>query len=48
MTRSTSPPTTRSTANTLDRAKEIGAYVLDHHVTSVEIRRIHDTAQKRG
>ena len=28
---------------TLDRAKEIGAYVLDHHVTSVEIRRIHDT-----
>ena len=33
---------------TLDRAKEIGAYVLDHHVTSVEIRRIHDTAEKRG
>ena len=33
---------------TLDRAEEIGAYVLDHHVTSVEIRRIHDTAQKRG
>jgi hypothetical protein len=33
---------------TLDRAKEIGAYVLDHHVTSVEIRRIHDTAQKRA
>jgi hypothetical protein len=33
---------------TLDRAKEIGAYVLDHHVTSVEIRRIHDTARKRG
>jgi hypothetical protein len=33
---------------TLDRAKEIGAHVLDHHVTSVEIRRIHDTAQKRG
>ena len=31
---------------TLDRAKEIGAYVLDHHVTSVEIRRIHDTAEK--
>jgi hypothetical protein len=33
---------------TLDRAKEIGAYVLDHHVTSVEIRRIHDTADKRA
>ena len=33
---------------TLDRAKEIGAYVLDHHVTSVEIRRIHDTANERG
>lgn len=33
---------------TLDRAKEIGAYVLDHHVTSVEIRRIHDTAKKRA
>jgi hypothetical protein len=33
---------------TLDGAKEIGAYVLDHHVTSVEIRRIHDTAEKRG
>lgn len=33
---------------TLDRAKEIGAHVLDHHVTAVEIRRIHDTAQKRG
>ena len=33
---------------TLDRAKEIGAYVLDHHVTSVEIRPIHDTAEKRG
>jgi hypothetical protein len=33
---------------TLDRAKEIGAYVLDHHVTAVEIRRIHDTAEKRG
>ena len=33
---------------TLDRAKQIGAYVLDHHVTSVEIRRIHDTAEKRG
>ena len=30
----------------LERAKEIGAYVLDHHVTSVEIRRIHDTAEK--
>ena len=29
-------------------AKEVGAYVLDHHVTSVEIRRIHDTAEKRG
>lgn len=29
-------------------AKEIGAHVLDHHVTSVEIRRIHDTAPKRG
>ena len=27
-----------------ERAREIGAYVLDHHVTSVEIRRIHDTA----
>ena len=33
---------------TLDRAEEIAAYVLDHHVTSVEIRRIHDTAEKRG
>jgi hypothetical protein len=33
---------------TLDRAKEIGAYVLDHHVTSVEIRRIHDMAEKPG
>ena len=33
---------------TLERAKEIGAYVLDHHVTSVEIRRIHDTAEKRA
>jgi hypothetical protein len=33
---------------TLDRAKEIGTYVLDHHVTSVEIRPIHDTAEKRG
>jgi hypothetical protein len=33
---------------TLDRAREIGTYVLDHHVTSVEIRRIHDTAEKRG
>lgn len=33
---------------TLDRAKEIGASVLDHHVTSVEIRRIHETAEKRG
>jgi hypothetical protein len=32
---------------TFDRAKEIGAYVLDHHVTSVEVRRIHDTAEKR-
>jgi len=29
---------------TLERAQEIGAYVLDHHVTSVEVRRIHDTA----
>jgi hypothetical protein len=33
---------------TLDRAREIGTYVLDHHVTSVEIRRIHDTAEQRG
>ena len=33
---------------TLDRAREIGTYVLDHHVTSVEIRRIHDTAEKRS
>ena len=33
---------------TLDRAKESGAYVLDHHVTSVEIRRIHDSAERRG
>jgi hypothetical protein len=28
----------------LDRAHQIGAHVLDHHVTSVEVRRIHDTA----
>ena len=33
---------------TLERAKEIGAYVLDHHVTAVEIRRIHDMAEKSG
>lgn len=27
------------------RAAEIGAYVLDNHVTSVEIREIHDSAE---
>jgi hypothetical protein len=38
----------RVDCETLDRAKAIGAYVLDHHVTSVEIRRIHDTPEKRA
>ena len=27
---------------TLERAQEIAARILDHHVTSVEVRRIHD------
>ena len=29
---------------TLERAQEIANRILDHHVTSVEIRRIHDQA----
>ena len=29
---------------TLERAQEIAAQIVDHHVTSVEIRRIHDQA----
>jgi hypothetical protein len=30
-----------------DRAREIAAITLDDHVTAVEVRRIHDTAQPR-
>jgi hypothetical protein len=29
---------------TLERAREIAAHIVDHHVTAVEIRRIHDQA----
>jgi hypothetical protein len=29
---------------TPERAREIAEHILDHHVTSVEVRRIHDTA----
>jgi hypothetical protein len=30
---------------TVDRAREIAGHVLDDHVTAVELRRIHDTAE---